>query len=193
VCPRFPQCGHNPMCPHCPSSSTTHTLYRGSQPDAYCRIALRTPAVLVAEIKWVNPTSTVFKVGGFVFYSLRFFSSLRALTCQALCPASADWSLCAIASQSSAGAGSRLPSEQIVRWRGPLGFGRIRQEGDCCRFCPCRFALISECTLTTTRSIVSRVMSREITITLVTIVTNLCNAAVKTNHFFKTILVFCTK
>ena len=35
VCPRFPQCGHKPMCPHCPYSSTTHTLYRGSQPDAY--------------------------------------------------------------------------------------------------------------------------------------------------------------
>src|SRR5262245_23916088 len=35
VCPRFPQCGHTQMCPHCPSSSTTHTLYRGSQPDAY--------------------------------------------------------------------------------------------------------------------------------------------------------------
>src|SRR2546429_458595 len=32
----------------------------------------------------INTTSTVSRVGGFVFYNLRFFSSLRALTCQAL-------------------------------------------------------------------------------------------------------------
>jgi|SRR6516164_10364924 len=67
-----------------------------------------------------SPTSTVFRVGGFVFYCLRFFSSLRVLTCQALCRSNADCSLCANTSQSSAGAGSRLPSEQIVRCRGPL-------------------------------------------------------------------------
>jgi len=68
----------------------------------------------------LNPTSTVFRVGGFVFYCLRFFSSLPVLTCQALCRSNADCSLCANTSQSSAGAGSRLPSEQIVRCRGPL-------------------------------------------------------------------------
>ena len=42
-----------------------------------------------------NPTSTVFRVGGFVFYNLRFFSSLRALTCQALCPPPAPIGVCA--------------------------------------------------------------------------------------------------
>src|SRR5215472_7779964 len=35
LCPRFTECGHTQMCPHCPSSSTTLTLYRGSEPDAY--------------------------------------------------------------------------------------------------------------------------------------------------------------
>src|SRR5215469_2383128 len=35
LCPRFTQCGQTQVCPHCPSSSTTLTLYRGSQPDAY--------------------------------------------------------------------------------------------------------------------------------------------------------------
>src|SRR2546421_11753573 len=36
--------------------------------------------------KWitVSPTSTVFRVGSFVFYDLEFFSSLPALTCQDL-------------------------------------------------------------------------------------------------------------
>jgi len=42
-----------------------------------------------------SPTSTVFGVGGFVFYNLRFFSSLRALTCQALCLPPAPIGVCA--------------------------------------------------------------------------------------------------
>ena len=37
------------------------------------------------------------------------------------CPSSADSILCASPSQCSAGAGSKLPSEQMVRWRGPWG------------------------------------------------------------------------
>ena len=32
----------------------------------------------------ISPTSTVFRVGSFVFYDLEFFSSLPALTCQDL-------------------------------------------------------------------------------------------------------------
>src|SRR5215469_9832976 len=40
LCPRFTECGHTQMCPHCPSSSTTLTLYRGSEPDAYVSEAL---------------------------------------------------------------------------------------------------------------------------------------------------------
>jgi hypothetical protein len=29
LCPRFPQCGHKQMCPHCTSSSTTHICTDG--------------------------------------------------------------------------------------------------------------------------------------------------------------------
>src|SRR6267378_3052165 len=68
----------------------------------------------------LNPTSTVFRAGGFVFYNLRFFSSLHPLTCQALCPP-APIGVCApVPASLRQERVLRLPSEQIVRWRGPL-------------------------------------------------------------------------
>jgi hypothetical protein len=64
-----------------------------------------------------SPTSTVFRVGGFVFYNLRFFF---VTTCADLPGSVSRQRRLELVRQSSAGADSRPPSGQIVRWRGPL-------------------------------------------------------------------------
>src|SRR5205085_2670540 len=47
-------------------------------------LTLRLTAELFRLLELFSPTSTVFRVGAFVFYDLDFFSSLGALTSQAL-------------------------------------------------------------------------------------------------------------
>src|SRR5437879_1443625 len=46
--------------------------------------AVPAPKRVPAQVDEVNPTSTVFRAGSFVFYDLGFFSSLPALTCHVL-------------------------------------------------------------------------------------------------------------
>src|SRR5437667_2913536 len=66
-----------------------HLLSQEGQPVALRHQSVKpdrqVAAVADAEaLKFISPTSTVFRAGSFVFYDLGFFSSLRGLTCQDL-------------------------------------------------------------------------------------------------------------
>src|SRR5256884_7176230 len=96
-------------------------------PQSWCPTCTGPASRACSTWTWSGSTVTVERSPSdptVLFFLLRAFSTHSWISVEEpdrdSCPCNADWSLCASPRQSSAGAGSRLPREQMVRWRGTL-------------------------------------------------------------------------